>query len=97
MEPCPKLKTLEETRDYIMDNLGINEEDAMCMAECAMAISKKQREVLDNDPNNPTRELDELLKKIKSQPVQSDVQITETAANRKRPLEIQIFPDYEEV
>ena len=49
MEPFPRLKTLEETQDYIVDELGISEEDALCMAECAMAIGKKQREVLDRD------------------------------------------------
>lgn len=47
MEPVPRLKTLEQTAEYIVENLGISEDDAMCMAECAMAIGKKQREVLD--------------------------------------------------
>lgn len=49
MEPFPKLKTVVETQDYIVDELGISKEDALCMAECAMAIGKKQREVLDRD------------------------------------------------
>ena len=49
MEPFPKWKTLEETQACIVDELGISEDDALCMAECAMAIGKKQREVLDRD------------------------------------------------
>ena len=49
MEPYPKLKTLEETQDYIVDNLGISENDALCMAECAIAIGKIQRAELDQN------------------------------------------------
>lgn len=47
MGPYPTLKTLEETQEHIIDNLGISAEDALCMAKCAMAIGKKMREVLD--------------------------------------------------
>jgi len=63
MGPSPRLKTLEETSEYIMDNLGLCEEDALCMAECAMAIGKKQREVLDRDPNSFSK----ILEKINAQ------------------------------
>ena len=65
MEPIPKLKTLEETQDYIMDNLGLCAEDALCMAECAMAIGKKQREVLDRDPDSPSKKLDQSVANLK--------------------------------
>jgi len=35
----------------------------LCMAECAMAIGKKQREVLDRDPNSFSK----ILEKINAQ------------------------------
>lgn len=52
MGPYPTLKTLEETQEHIVDNLGISDEDALCMAKCAIAIGKKLREVLDRDKGN---------------------------------------------
>ena len=52
MAPFPTLKTSEEVQEYIIDNLGISAEDALCMSKCAMAIGKKLREVLDHNHDN---------------------------------------------
>lgn len=41
----PLIKSLDEARDYIMDNLGFSYDDSLYMAECAFAIGKMQDKV----------------------------------------------------
>jgi len=40
--PYASLETVEDTRDYIMENLGLSEEDSLLMAECAFAMVEIQ-------------------------------------------------------
>ena len=41
----PIIKSVDEARDYIMDNLGFSYDDSLYMAECALAIGKMQDKV----------------------------------------------------